>query len=57
MRYSSSSARPLLAQLGSQAIAAVSMTLPIVVLFAAAAQGIGVGLPSFISRHLGAVST
>ncbi|MET4518395.1 MATE family efflux transporter [Bradyrhizobium sp. I1.7.5] len=54
MRYSSSSARPLLAQLGAQAIAAVSMTLPIVVLLAAAAQGIGVGIASLISRHLGA---
>ncbi|MGY3622405.1 MATE family efflux transporter [Bradyrhizobium sp. USDA 10063] len=40
--------------LGAQAIAAVSMTLPIVVLLAAAGQGIGVGTASFISRHLGA---
>ncbi|RXG84487.1 MATE family efflux transporter [Bradyrhizobium zhanjiangense] len=40
--------------LGAQAIAAVSMTLPIVVLLAAAGQGIGVGAASFISRHLGA---
>ncbi|WP_354133174.1 hypothetical protein [Bradyrhizobium sp. RT9a] len=30
------------------------MTLPIVVLLAAAAQGIGVGIASLISRHLGA---
>ncbi|MDH2406837.1 MATE family efflux transporter [Bradyrhizobium sp. SSUT18] len=30
------------------------MTLPIVVLLAAAGQGIGVGTASFISRHLGA---
>lgn len=40
--------------LGAQAIAAVSMTLPIMVLLAAAGQGIGVGTASFISRHLGA---
>ncbi|MDA9504861.1 transporter [Bradyrhizobium sp. CCBAU 11386] len=40
--------------LGAQAIAAVSMTLPIVVLLAAVGQGIGVGAASFISRHLGA---
>ncbi|MGY3610232.1 MULTISPECIES: MATE family efflux transporter [unclassified Bradyrhizobium] len=40
--------------LGAQAIAAVSMTLPIVVLLAAAGQGLGVGTASFISRHLGA---
>ncbi|ANW03120.1 MATE family efflux transporter [Bradyrhizobium icense] len=40
--------------LGTQAIAAVSMTLPIVVLLAAVGQGIGVGTASFISRHLGA---
>ncbi|WP_213290048.1 MATE family efflux transporter [Bradyrhizobium sp. sGM-13] len=40
--------------LGAQAIAAVSMTLPIVVLLAAAGQGIGVGTASLISRHLGA---
>ncbi|WP_235939763.1 MULTISPECIES: MATE family efflux transporter [Bradyrhizobium] len=43
-----------LGALGTQAIAAVSMTLPIVVLLAAAGQGIGVGTASFISRHLGA---
>ncbi|QHO77877.1 MATE family efflux transporter [Bradyrhizobium sp. CCBAU 051011] len=40
--------------LGAQAIAAVSMTLPIVVLLVAVGQGIGVGAASFISRHLGA---
>ncbi|MGY2932659.1 putative MATE family efflux protein [Bradyrhizobium sp. GM6.1] len=40
--------------LGAQATAAVSMTLPMMVLLAAAAQGIGVGTASFISRHLGA---
>ncbi|MCP3475878.1 MATE family efflux transporter [Bradyrhizobium sp. CCGUVB1N3] len=40
--------------LGAQAIAAVSMALPIVVLLAAAGQGIGVGTASIISRHLGA---
>ncbi|MCP3460672.1 MATE family efflux transporter [Bradyrhizobium sp. CCGUVB23] len=40
--------------LGPQAIAAVSMALPIVVLLAAAGQGIGVGTASIISRHLGA---
>ncbi|WP_439373405.1 MATE family efflux transporter [Bradyrhizobium sp. DASA03120] len=40
--------------LGGQAIAAVSMALPIVVLLAAVGQGIGVGTASFISRHLGA---
>ncbi|WP_208829713.1 MATE family efflux transporter [Bradyrhizobium neotropicale] len=40
--------------LGAQAIAAVSMTLPIVVLLAAAGQGIGVGTASVISRDLGA---
>lgn len=40
--------------LGAQAIAAVSLTFPIVVLLAAAGQGIGVGAASFISRHLGA---
>ncbi|WP_354126344.1 hypothetical protein [Bradyrhizobium sp. RT9b] len=33
------------------------MTLPIVVLLAAAAQGIGVGIASLISRHLGARNT
>ncbi|WFU54437.1 MATE family efflux transporter [Bradyrhizobium pachyrhizi] len=40
--------------LGAQAIAAVGMTLPIVVLLTAVGQGIGVGTASFISRHLGA---
>ncbi|WP_246775046.1 MATE family efflux transporter [Bradyrhizobium diazoefficiens] len=40
--------------LGAQAIAAVSMTLPVVVLLTAVGQGIGVGTASFISRHLGA---
>ncbi|WP_024512516.1 MATE family efflux transporter [Bradyrhizobium sp. ARR65] len=40
--------------LGSQAIAAVSMTLPVVILLTAVGQGIGVGTASFISRHLGA---
>lgn len=40
--------------LGAQAIAAVSMTMPIVVFLAAAGEGIGVGAASFISRHLGA---
>ncbi|KRQ03853.1 MATE family efflux transporter [Bradyrhizobium manausense] len=40
--------------LGTQAIAAVSMTFPIVVLLTAVGQGIGVGTASFISRHLGA---
>ncbi|WP_284271896.1 MATE family efflux transporter [Bradyrhizobium iriomotense] len=40
--------------LGTQAIAAVSMTFPIVVLLTAVGQGIGVGAASFISRHLGA---
>ncbi|MGY8678530.1 MATE family efflux transporter, partial [Bradyrhizobium sp. UFLA05-153] len=40
--------------LGAQAIAAVSMALPIVVLLTAAGQGIGVGTASVISRHLGA---
>ncbi|MFK4380840.1 MATE family efflux transporter [Bradyrhizobium sp. USDA 223] len=40
--------------LGAQAIAAVSMTMPIVVFLAAAGEGIGVGTASFISRHLGA---
>nr|WP_246229765.1 MATE family efflux transporter [Bradyrhizobium cytisi] len=35
-------------------MAAVSMTLPIVVLLAAAGQEIGVGTASFISHHLGA---
>ncbi|UVO30235.1 MATE family efflux transporter [Bradyrhizobium arachidis] len=40
--------------LGTQAIAAVSMTFPIVVLLTAVGQGVGVGAASFISRHLGA---
>lgn len=40
--------------LGAQAIAAVSMTLPIVVLLTAVGQGIGVGTASFVSRNLGA---
>lgn len=40
--------------LGAQAIAAVSMTLPVVVLLTAVGQGIGVGTASVISRHLGA---
>ncbi len=40
--------------LGAQAIAAVGMTLPIVVLLTAVGQGIGVGIASIISRHLGA---
>lgn len=40
--------------LGAQAIAAVSMTLPVMVLLTAVGQGIGVGTASFISRHLGA---
>ncbi|MFK4531838.1 putative MATE family efflux protein [Bradyrhizobium ottawaense] len=40
--------------LGVQAMAAVSMTLPIVVLLTAVGQGIGVGTASFISRHFGA---
>ncbi|MET4258269.1 putative MATE family efflux protein [Bradyrhizobium sp. S3.12.5] len=40
--------------LGAQALAAVSMTLPIVLLLAAVGEGIGVGTASFISRHLGA---
>lgn len=43
-----------LGALGAQAIAAVSMALPIVVLLVAAGQGIGVGTASMISRHLGA---
>ncbi|TCN27635.1 MATE family efflux transporter [Sinorhizobium americanum] len=40
--------------LGAQAIAAVSITLPIVVLLTAVGQGIGVGTASFVSRNLGA---
>ncbi|WP_314963877.1 MATE family efflux transporter [Bradyrhizobium cosmicum] len=40
--------------LGVQALAAVSMTLPIVLLLAAVGEGIGVGTASFISSHLGA---
>ncbi|WP_018240325.1 MATE family efflux transporter [Ensifer sp. BR816] len=40
--------------LGAQAIAAVSITLPIVVLLTAVGQGIGIGTASFVSRNLGA---
>ncbi|MDA9513054.1 transporter [Bradyrhizobium sp. CCBAU 11430] len=40
--------------LGAQAIAAVSMTMPIIFLLGAVGEGIGVGTASFISRHLGA---
>ncbi|MGY3238208.1 putative MATE family efflux protein [Bradyrhizobium sp. USDA 4472] len=40
--------------LGAQAIAAVSMTMPLIVVLAAVGEGIGVGTASFISRHLGA---
>jgi putative MATE family efflux protein len=40
--------------LGAQAIAAVSMTLPIVVLLTAVGQGIGVGTASLVSRNVGA---
>ncbi|QND69394.1 MATE family efflux transporter (plasmid) [Mesorhizobium loti] len=40
--------------LGAQAIAAVSMTFPIVVLLLAVGQGLGVGTASFVSSHLGA---
>ncbi|MET4790970.1 putative MATE family efflux protein [Bradyrhizobium japonicum] len=40
--------------LGAQAIAAVSMTMPIIILLGAVGEGIGVGTASFISRHLGA---
>ncbi|MCP3441079.1 MATE family efflux transporter [Bradyrhizobium sp. CCGUVB14] len=40
--------------LGAQAIAAVSMTMPIIILLGAIGEGIGVGTASFISRHLGA---
>lgn len=40
--------------LGGRAIAAVSMTMPLIVLVAAVGEGIGVGTASFISRHLGA---
>ncbi|MEY9161090.1 MATE family efflux transporter [Bradyrhizobium japonicum] len=40
--------------LGAQAIAAVSMTVPIIILLGAVGEGIGVGTASFISRHLGA---
>ncbi|MGY3619226.1 MATE family efflux transporter [Bradyrhizobium sp. USDA 10063] len=40
--------------LGTQAIAAVSMTFPIVVLLTAIGQGIGIGTASLISRHFGA---
>lgn len=42
------------AALGPQAIAAVSMTMPIVVFLSAAGEGIGVGTASYISRNLGA---
>ncbi|WP_029084909.1 MATE family efflux transporter [Bradyrhizobium sp. th.b2] len=40
--------------LGAQAIAAVSMAFPIVVLLTAVGHGLGVGTASFISRQLGA---
>lgn len=40
--------------LGAHAIAAVSMTMPIIILLGAVGEGIGVGTASFISRHLGA---
>ncbi|MCK1546173.1 MATE family efflux transporter [Bradyrhizobium sp. 179] len=43
-----------LASLGARAIAAVSLTMPLIVLVAAVGEGIGVGTASFISRHLGA---
>lgn len=43
--------------LGARAIAAVSMTMPLIVLVAAVGEGIGVGTASFISRHLGAGNT
>ncbi|MDK1389463.1 MATE family efflux transporter [Sinorhizobium sp. 8-89] len=41
-------------RLGPQAIAAVSITLPIIILLSAVGQGIGVGTASFVSRNLGA---
>nr|WP_245181603.1 MATE family efflux transporter [Sinorhizobium mexicanum] len=40
--------------LSAQAIAAVSITLPIVLLLTSVGQGIGVGTASFVSRNLGA---
>ncbi|WFU80568.1 MATE family efflux transporter [Bradyrhizobium sp. CIAT3101] len=40
--------------LGAKAIAAVSMTMPLIVVLAAVGEGIGVGTASFISRLLGA---
>ncbi|WP_331375746.1 MATE family efflux transporter [Sinorhizobium chiapasense] len=40
--------------LGAQAIAAVSITLPIILLLTSVGQGIGVGTASFVSRNLGA---
>lgn len=40
--------------LGAQAIAAVSITLPIVLLLTSVGQGIGIGTASFVSRNLGA---
>ncbi|MCW1413752.1 MATE family efflux transporter [Rhizobium sp. 1AS13] len=40
--------------LSVQAIAAVSITLPIVLLLTSVGQGIGVGTASFVSRNLGA---
>lgn len=40
--------------LGPQAIAAVSIALPLVVLLSAVGQGIGAGTASFVSRNLGA---
>ncbi|WP_312033089.1 MATE family efflux transporter [Ensifer sesbaniae] len=41
-------------KLGPQAIAAVSIALPFVVLLSAVGQGIGAGTASFVSRNLGA---
>ncbi|MDQ0561046.1 putative MATE family efflux protein [Rhizobium mesoamericanum] len=41
-------------RLGAQAIAAVSIALPLVVLLTAVGQGIGIGTASFVSRNLGA---
>ncbi|MDK1376587.1 MULTISPECIES: MATE family efflux transporter [unclassified Sinorhizobium] len=40
--------------LSAQAIAAVSITLPIVLLLTSVGQGIGIGTASFVSRNLGA---
>ncbi|MFC0804456.1 MATE family efflux transporter [Ensifer sp. P24N7] len=40
--------------LGAQAIAAVSITLPIILLLTSVGQGIGVSTASFVSRNLGA---